>query len=655
MLTNRIMWTTARGFTASSAWALVASLLVLGPPVSAQANATAASKNALSADFAGENIPRGKDIWFVSLIKASGVNAAPATIYFRNSRIQFTANGIRHRIAGPNARVTFSPSANVARTTFDKTRNEYQTVVPASFSANVFAAGIFFRLPDDVGLKYRTGQATWEADFYSDTPGVTLVWQWRATAYRGLVGEYSQTPLRPADVAGNCWLLDRAGELTNWWNGSSCKSPGMHDWFYEPVARSNSASVVPIAGIPPEPPFANAWQRQFVPEGAVVRLDGTHSRSSTGKTLSYQWSFVSTPDGKTPSPPGAETATPTFVPDKDGTYTLQLIVSDGTAHSSPSRVRINSEAVPLGKWTFSMPDSVLLFFNPYHDLRLVAPGHSEILRPWGGTRPSLSRNGDLVAWGYEVQDESLRVVAPELSFNSSEYLDTPIRNVLALYFVRERKVVTYPVGRPSIRYGGPDDGVADAAISPDSSKVAFTGCPTDCSKLSGIFLLDVVTGQMQPLVPNFKKGLETIRVIHPSWSPDGSRIVFEQNENLAVIDLQSNEIHTIGKGQSPVWSPDGEWIAYMDQTREKCFLVRPDGTGEKALMSLSGGWRQFFTSRYLFYDAAVWSPDGKKLLLTIIAGEVENEVILFDIATGKTKRMRKHGSVAAGWAKWRGN
>ena len=56
-------------------------------------------------------------------------------------------------------------------------------------------------------------------------------------------------------------------------------------------------------------------------------LDGSGSTTTGGDPLSYAWSFVSKPKGSNAVLADENTANPTFVPDKAGPYTLQLVVT----------------------------------------------------------------------------------------------------------------------------------------------------------------------------------------------------------------------------------------------------------------------------------------------------------------------------------------
>ncbi|MBI53379.1 MAG: hypothetical protein CL543_14290 [Alcanivorax sp.] len=77
----------------------------------------------------------------------------------------------------------------------------------------------------------------------------------------------------------------------------------------------------------------------------TVHLDGGESTSPNGDITTWQWRFLSRPDGSEATLDGADTAQASFTPDLPGTYVIQLVVNDGNAGSgdtSASRVTITA-------------------------------------------------------------------------------------------------------------------------------------------------------------------------------------------------------------------------------------------------------------------------------------------------------------------------
>lgn len=119
----------------------------------------------------------------------------------------------------------------------------------------------------------------------------------------------------------------------------------------------------------------------------------------------------------------------------------------------------------------------------------------------------------------------------------------------------------------------------------------------------------------------------------PTWSPDGTRIVF-QYHGLKIADLETGEILRISLDTQsdllpneylvkPSWSPDGEWIAFLNESGMlgDIYLVRPDGTDLK----------QMTDSNDISRDGdLVWSPDGKKLAYSA-SRDGNIEIYLLDI------------------------
>lgn len=110
--------------------------------------------------------------------------------------------------------------------------------------------------------------------------------------------------------------------------------------------------------------------------------------------------------------------------------------------------------------------------------------------------------------------------------------------------------------------------------------------------------------------------LSQVRDSYPQLSPDGSQIVFQSNRNgtnqVWLMNRDGSGLVQItdvpGEGaETPVWSPDGEWIAYaayLGENNNDVFVMKRDGTGNRQITSGPG------------YDGHPhWSADGQRIVI----------------------------------------
>ncbi len=134
-----------------------------------------------------------------------------------------------------------------------------------------------------------------------------------------------------------------------------------------------------------------------------------------------------------------------------------------------------------------------------------------------------------------------------------------------------------------------------AAYSPDGTRIAYMTNYSVGDGSGEIWVMDADGGNQRRLTNN------TVTDANPVWSPDGRYLAFTTassapllGRRLMVYELEADrsyplsEYGEIGKGAfGQTWSPDGEWIAYLEPaggSREQLMAVRRDGTDRRLLL-----------------------------------------------------------------------
>lgn len=159
----------------------------------------------------------------------------------------------------------------------------------------------------------------------TDADGDSLSYQWALTA----IPSSSTALLSDTTAVAPSFTADKDGVYTAQLIVNDGKADSAADTVTITAATANSA------------PVAHAGTNQNVATGSSVTLDASASSDADGDVLSYQWSLT-VPSSSSALLSNSTSAAPTFTVDKEGVYTAQLIVNDGTVDSAPVTVTITA-------------------------------------------------------------------------------------------------------------------------------------------------------------------------------------------------------------------------------------------------------------------------------------------------------------------------
>ena len=157
---------------------------------------------------------------------------------------------------------------------------------------------------------------------------------------------------------------------------------------------------------------------------------------------------------------------------------------------------------------------------------------------------------------------------------------------------------------------GPDLGVSKPTWSPEGSLIAFEHMGDGDFLPAQIYVMNA-DGSNPFLLTNTPGDPRRFAESDPSWSPDGSSIVFWSYGYGITVSAPSDRIPrgiysnfpTVAYGAKPVWSPDGSTIAFNSGRN------LPSG---RAVMTMRAGGGSVKVLISDAYDAA-WSPDGARI------------------------------------------
>jgi hypothetical protein len=154
--------------------------------------------SAITSNFNGTAIAGGNYIWFSSVGKVSGVASEPVTLRVVNQTIEFTSNGIPYSLSVPDTTITLTPGATSAGATYGP--GGWAVSTPGSVSGNVFLSGLGWRVPDGGLAGGSVKSITWQGDFTTTAPGVSVNWKWAAAVYKTFSDDPAQLGVKAVDA-----------------------------------------------------------------------------------------------------------------------------------------------------------------------------------------------------------------------------------------------------------------------------------------------------------------------------------------------------------------------------------------------------------------------------------------------------------------------
>ena len=187
-------------------------------------------------------------------------------------------------------------------------------------------------------------------------------------------------------------------------------------------------------------------------------------------------------------------------------------------------------------------------------------------------------------------------------------------------------------GGRAIRVTESDADDAQAAWSPDGSRMAFVSAREQGGKLSlplgAANFQTYALGAGGDLFIAPALGGDPVKLVSdgyfPAWSPDGREIAYATTKtgsrDLWVIAAAGGEPRRLARDTSfdyhPSWSPDGKWIAYTALDLPVAYSIR--------IVSAAGGAPRTILNEGELLMRPVWSHDGRTILFSRTSGGVTN-------------------------------
>jgi Tol biopolymer transport system component len=145
------------------------------------------------------------------------------------------------------------------------------------------------------------------------------------------------------------------------------------------------------------------------------------------------------------------------------------------------------------------------------------------------------------------------------------------------------------------------------AWSPDGRTLAFRSeMPGPYGNYGRIWVIGRDGSGLRQLTPENADSTDYTYDDSPTWSPDGTKVLYSHNGNLWTINPDGTAPTSLGiAGMYPAWSPDGNKITFTWYAGQKMAVFVADRSGAN-VKQLTTPIQQDEWTR--------WSPDGRQLV-----------------------------------------
>lgn len=195
--------------------------------------------------------------------------------------------------------------------------------------------------------------------------------------------------------------------------------------------------------------------------------------------------------------------------------------------------------------------------------------------------------------------------------------------------------------------------IGDICYSPNNRIIYFLGKRENTKEEHVLYSIELQTKQITELING------VISVTTQACSPDGKEIIYETtDDSIAIYNTETRRSRKIAKGRRPAWSPNGKFIAFVDDPKENNFyIIHPDGTGRELFIRNKSLHKFKLIGEIIGYidGGILWSPDSsyvyyERAATNSILDTAEHRIsYLMDVKTKETIRLPKATGRVKSW------